>query len=137
LSPKSARRYSRRAPSVESEFDGSEVSRPYADEEEEEEDAVTEESDEENIGWGTAEDTLSPSMISDPGTASPLERKWLAAMSEGKGELIARRFELINQYFDGKRTDDEILYRAEISRKQLREVLHHYDEYLQTFLHPA
>lgn len=59
----------------------------------------------------------------------------------------------INQYFDGKRTDDEILYRAEISRKQLREVLHHYEEYvrspcyrtstrpnfaqLQTFLHPA
>lgn len=66
----------------------------------------------------------------------------------------------INQYFDGKKTDDEILFRAEISRKQLREVLHHYDEYvcilfsplprdtnlknslfsvekLQTFLHPS
>lgn len=37
----------------------------------------------------------------------------------------------INQYFDGKRTDDEILYRAEISRKQLREVLHHYEEYVR------
>ena len=36
----------------------------------------------------------------------------------------------LNEYFDGKRTDDEILYRAEISRKQLREVLHHYDEYV-------
>ena len=36
----------------------------------------------------------------------------------------------LNQYFDGKRTDDEILYRAEISRKQLREVLHYYDEYV-------
>lgn len=36
----------------------------------------------------------------------------------------------INQYFDGKRTDDEILYRAEMSRKELREVLHHYDEYV-------
>lgn len=36
----------------------------------------------------------------------------------------------INQYFDGKSTDDEILYRAEISRKQLREVLHHYEEYV-------
>ena len=49
-------------------------------------------------------------------------------------------------------TDDEILYRAEITRKQLREVLHVYEEYvssvqhaqritlivfqLQTFLHP-
>ncbi|KAF9223540.1 hypothetical protein BS17DRAFT_782072 [Gyrodon lividus] len=138
LSPRSARRYSRRIPSVESELgDGSVASRSYADDEDEDENAVTEESDEENVGWGTAEDTLSPSMISDPGTASPLERKWLAAMSEGKDEHIARRFEIINLYFDGKRTDDEILYRAEISRKQLREVLHHYDEYLQTFLHPA
>lgn len=36
----------------------------------------------------------------------------------------------INQYFDGKRTDDEILYRAEINRKQLREVLRNYEEYV-------
>jgi hypothetical protein len=36
----------------------------------------------------------------------------------------------INQYFDGNKTDDEILFRAEISRKQLREVLHQYDEYV-------
>ena len=40
--------------------------------------------------------------------------------------LLAR----INQHFDGKRSDDEILYRAEITRKQLREVLHHYTEYV-------
>jgi len=122
-------------PSVESEL-GSSAAGSYLDTQKDDED-VTEESDEDNVGWGTAEDTVSPSMISDPGTASPLERRWLAAMSEGKDEHIARRFELINQYFDGKRTDDEILYRAEISRKQLREVLHHYEEYLQTFLHPA
>ncbi|KAG9315080.1 nitrogen permease regulator of amino acid transport activity 3-domain-containing protein [Chiua virens] len=135
FSPKSARRYTRRMPSVESEL-ASEVAGSYVEKARDDED-VTEESDEDNIGWGTAEDTVSPSMISDPGTASPLERKWLAVMSEGKDECIAKRFELINQYFDGKRTDDEILYRAEISRKQLREVLHHYEEYLQTFLHPA
>jgi len=36
----------------------------------------------------------------------------------------------INQYFDGKCTDEEILFRAEISRRQLREVLHVYDEYV-------
>ena len=40
----------------------------------------------------------------------------------------------IHQYFDGKCTDDEILYHADISRKQLREVLHHYDEYVSLFL---
>ena len=38
----------------------------------------------------------------------------------------------INQYFDGKMTDDEILYRAEIARKQLREVLHVYEEYVSS-----
>ncbi|KAH9856642.1 nitrogen permease regulator of amino acid transport activity 3-domain-containing protein [Lenzites betulinus] len=78
-----------------------------------------------------------PSMISDPARATPLERRWLAAMCEGKDPHIAARFERIHQYFDGKCSDDEILYRAEISRKQLREVLHQYDEYLQTFLHPS
>ena len=36
----------------------------------------------------------------------------------------------INQYFDGKRSDDEILYTAEISRKQLRQILHQYEEYV-------
>ncbi|EPQ52757.1 hypothetical protein GLOTRDRAFT_79921 [Gloeophyllum trabeum ATCC 11539] len=78
-----------------------------------------------------------PSLIDDPGTARPIERCWLAAMGEGKDYTVRRRFEQINQYFDGKKTDDEILFRADISRKQLREVLHHYDEYLQTFLHPS
>ncbi|KAF8640295.1 hypothetical protein AX16_010190 [Volvariella volvacea WC 439] len=103
------------------------------DDEEDDED----DDDEDDIGWNTAEDHLWPSIIPDPGRATPLQRRWLSAMSEKKPAHIARRFELINQYFDGKKTDDEILYRAEISRKHLREVLHHYDEYLQTFLHPS
>lgn len=91
------------------------------------------------------------SMITDPARASRLERRWLTAMSEGKDPYIAARFERcahgmlglvrllitlhmsrINQYFDGKCTDDEILYRADISRKDLREVLHHYEEYVST-----
>ena len=95
LSPRSARRYSRRIPSVESEL-GSEGIGSYGDKDDgdDDDDDDTEESDEDNVGWGTAEDTVTPSMISDPGTASPLERRWLAAMSEGKDEHIARRFEL-------------------------------------------
>ena len=36
----------------------------------------------------------------------------------------------LNQYFNGKCTDDEILYKADISRKHLREVLHYYNEYV-------
>lgn len=36
----------------------------------------------------------------------------------------------INQYFDGKRSDDEIMYLADITRKQLREVLQQYEEFV-------
>jgi hypothetical protein len=88
------------------------------------------------------------SILADPGRATAAQRRWLQAMSEGKDELVTRRFDQfvtqhvytgdwtdgvvhrINQYFDGKCTDDEILFRAEISRRQLREVLHVYDEYV-------
>ncbi|KAJ2935459.1 hypothetical protein H1R20_g1635, partial [Candolleomyces eurysporus] len=90
--------------------------------------------DEVGIGGG---DRFAPSMINDPGRATPRERRWLTAMSDGQEPGIAKRFEQISQYFDGKRSDDEILYRAGIRRRQLREVLHLYEPYLQTFLHPS
>lgn len=38
-------------------------------------------------------DEARPSMIADPARATPLERQWLAAMSEGKDPSIARRFQ--------------------------------------------
>jgi len=44
--------------------------------------------------WDTTEDPLSPSIIYDPGKATPMQRRWLAAMSEGKNPDIAKRFEL-------------------------------------------
>jgi hypothetical protein len=91
------------------------------------------------------------SILADPGRATAVQRRWLQAMSDGKDELVTRRFDQfvthrliienidravhrINQYFDGKCTDDEILFRAEISRRQLREVLHVYDEYVSVRL---
>jgi hypothetical protein len=92
------------------------------------------------------EEDSQPSIIPDPARADIVQRQWLQMMSEGKEDAIVRRFDQyvlrpcvvdnsdrvcrINRYFDGKCTDDEILFRAEISRKQLREVLHHYDEYV-------
>jgi nitrogen permease regulator 3-like protein len=95
------------------------------------------------------DDDNETSILMDPGRATSLQRRWLQGMSEGKDELVARRFDQyvarciwirglglmeivhrINQYFDGKCTDDEILFRAEISKRQLREVLHLYDEYV-------
>lgn len=96
MSPKTARRYSRRLGSVDSRNSrASDVSGSLLlDDVEDVFEESEEDSGEENVGWGSLEDTLEPSMISDPGTASPLERKWLAAMSEGKDEYIARRFAL-------------------------------------------
>ena len=156
LSPKSARRFARSRDSDRSGIsaldfrgaDENEVDTP------ESEGDSNSELDEEDSGWDTTEDHVGPSMIDDPGKATPMQRRWLSAMSEGKAFAIARRFEKyirsfkfrpigsdcyvlirINQYFDGKKSDDEILYRAEISRKQLREVLRHYDEYVGIFLH--
>ncbi|KIY73207.1 hypothetical protein CYLTODRAFT_342484 [Cylindrobasidium torrendii FP15055 ss-10] len=87
-------------------------------------------------GWDTNEDDPMYSIIPDPGRANKRQTRWLIAMSDGKEKHIVDRFNQILQYFDGKHTDDEILFKAEIPRKGLRQILHHYDEYLQTFLHP-
>ena len=108
------------------------------------------ESDMSGSSWDAEDDHRSSSIISDPARATSMQRRWLSAMSEGKDFYVAKQFEQwvtpsylfmkivnadgsrINQYFDGKHSDDEILYRAEISRKQLREVLHHYAEYVSS-----
>ncbi|KAJ6607399.1 nitrogen permease regulator of amino acid transport activity 3-domain-containing protein [Mycena sp. CBHHK59/15] len=130
LSPKSARRYSR-----QSSVSGSRNSRlSELILQEDSGDSDNKRRDEEETPESQDEDDEScdenePSMINDPGRATTLQRRWLSAMSEGKDPHIARRFEQINQYFDGKKTDDEILYRAEMSRRELREVLHHYEEH--------
>ena len=52
------------------------------------------ETDEDGLGWDTAEGHHLPSMISDPARATPLQRRWLSAMSEGKDPHVARRFQL-------------------------------------------
>ncbi|KAJ7274544.1 nitrogen permease regulator of amino acid transport activity 3-domain-containing protein [Mycena haematopus] len=138
LSPKSARRYTRDA-----SVGGSRNSRlselilhdDSDSEDRRREESETPESQEELDNHGGEDDEAS--MINDPGRATTLQRRWLSAMSDGKDPALVRRFEQISQYFDGRRSDDEILYRAEISRRELREILHHYDEYLQTFLHPS
>lgn len=141
LSPKSARKHLRRIPSNGSR--GSEMSELVIKEYDEQflgvEDSATYElpTEEDSSGSETSDEHIVSSIIDDPGRATPLERRWLSAMSDGKEPHIAKRFEQINQYFDGKKSDDEILYLAGISRKQLRELLHHYEEYLQTFLHPS
>jgi len=132
LSPKNARRSTRRLSSHSSLSTRTSdlVESLIVEDEDDEEDRSSDQD-------GEPADDAIPSMIGDPGRATPKERRLLTAMSDGKDPFIVKRFELINQYFDGKCTDDEILFKADISRKQLREVLHHYEEYLQTFLHPS
>lgn len=84
------------------------------------------------------DDAFAASIIKDPGRATPKERRWLNAMSDNITDLaIVKRFDQINQYFDGKTSGDEILYRAEIDRQQLRVILGNYAQYLQIFLHPS
>lgn len=129
--------------------EGLELDEEIDDEEEdsaEEAEAASRREEEED---GEEDDDNETSILADPGRATAVQRRWLQAMSEGKDELVARRFDQfvthrfdtgdlglmitvhrINQYFDGRCTDDEILFRAEISRRQLREVLHVYDEYV-------
>lgn len=90
LSPKSARKHSRRLPSVSSRPSRHST---FAFEEdsdyESDGDEKGNDSEEVDVGWGSKEDTI----ISDPGRATPLQRKWLSAMSENKEEDIANRFE--------------------------------------------
>lgn len=52
------------------------------------------EPDEDDSGWDTTEDHVGQSMINDPGKATPMQRQWLSAMSEGIEPAIAKRFEL-------------------------------------------
>jgi len=113
FSPKSARKYSRRFRSnsgdsnlsdlvlkesdgeqsegeedVEGDGDGSDDEDDDGEEEEWEE-----EEEDEHMHWDNRENYLLPTMIHDPGRATPLQRRWLSAMSEGKDASVARRFE--------------------------------------------
>ncbi|KAG8892911.1 hypothetical protein FRC01_013885, partial [Tulasnella sp. 417] len=111
--------------------------RPYSgdsseSEEEESESSSELESDSELEGAGE----LEASIIANPARATATERRWLEAMMEGKDEDTRRMFEKLYVYFDGKKTTDEILFRTDLRRNKLREVLLQFDEYLQTLLHP-
>ncbi|KAG9049382.1 hypothetical protein FS837_010436 [Tulasnella sp. UAMH 9824] len=110
--------------------------RPYGGDssgsEEESESSSELESDSELDGAGELEESI----IANPARATATERRWLEAMTEGKDEEVRRLFEKLYVYFDGKKTTDEILFRTDVKRTQLRWVLLHFDEYIQTLLHP-
>jgi hypothetical protein len=45
------------------------------------------------VEWGEADDDLTPSLIPDPGRATPLERRWLQAMCVGISGPVVQLFE--------------------------------------------
>ena len=98
LSPHRARRHSTRHGSKNSgKSDLSELVIKESDGDDDSSRRLTDEdpeTDEDGLGWDVADDHLFPSMINDPGRATPLQRRWLLAMSEGKEPHIARRFQL-------------------------------------------
>lgn len=64
------------------------------EEEDDEEDEEEEESSDEREEYEEADEYgLTDSIISDPVSATPLQRRWLSAMSEDKPTFIAARFE--------------------------------------------
>jgi hypothetical protein len=95
LSPKTARRFARSKDSDRSGISALDFRGADETEEDRPESEVdsNSEPDEEDSGWDTTEDHVGPSMIDDPGKATPMQRRWLCAMSEGKAFAIARRFE--------------------------------------------
>lgn len=102
FSPKTAHRISRRVSSIDSEKSGISELDFYAAEKQQFHqpqhqstltDSSNSEIDEDDSGWDTTEDHLWPSVITDPGKATPMQRRWLSAMSEGKDPVIAKRFE--------------------------------------------
>ncbi|KIJ51462.1 hypothetical protein M422DRAFT_244625 [Sphaerobolus stellatus SS14] len=106
------------------------------EEEDEEEDVEEVDESESESDPDDPEDLKVASLISNPERATRKERRWLRGMAYGKNPAVSKRFEKIYRFFDGKTTGDEILYKASISRKELREVLHQFEEHITTFLHP-
>jgi hypothetical protein len=101
-SPKNARKYTRRLSSTESrreltalEFDsrrrGKLRDQVFFDDEDEDGGSSLDGAD---SGWESSEDSPAATVIDDPGRATPLQRRWLSAMSEGKEPQIAKRFAL-------------------------------------------
>lgn len=93
LSPKAARRFARSKDSGRSSISELEFSGGVAMDKVGSEVESNSEPDEEDSGWDTTEDHVGPSIINDPGKATPMQRRWLSAMSEGKEPVVARRFE--------------------------------------------
>lgn len=76
------------------------------------------------------------SIIPEPNRATGDENEWIAAMVEGKEAWQTERMYKLLPFLNGKHTVDEIVYRLEWRRKDLRAVLAAFREDILTFVHP-
>jgi len=73
--------------------EGIELDEEIDDEEAESADEADAQSRREEDDDGEEDDDNETSILADPGRATAVQRRWLQAMSEGKDELVARRFD--------------------------------------------
>ncbi|KDN52131.1 hypothetical protein K437DRAFT_266834 [Tilletiaria anomala UBC 951] len=93
--------------------------------------AVEDDSDDE---WVSA--STEATLIGEPSRASRQENEWIAVMAEDKEPWLSQRFNRLLPYLNGKHTLDEIAYREEMRRRELKIVLEAFRADIITFLHP-
>ncbi|KAJ3300685.1 Nitrogen permease regulator 3 [Borealophlyctis nickersoniae] len=77
-----------------------------------------------------------PIIVPDPEQASDLEREWIAMVANTQPQPVASLFLRLVRYFAGKLHVEEIVFRENITRKDLKTILSRYREFLITTLYP-
>ncbi|WWC72973.1 uncharacterized protein I206_106937 [Kwoniella pini CBS 10737] len=76
------------------------------------------------------------SFIFKPSRAQKDEARWLRVIRECGDEVLASKFDLVVQYFDGMTTFEEISYRTGLPKRELEKLVYLYKEDIITFIHP-
>ncbi|PWN39446.1 hypothetical protein IE81DRAFT_326548 [Ceraceosorus guamensis] len=78
-----------------------------------------------------------PSIIPEPGRASAEENEWIESMlNRQQEEWIVEWFRKLLPYMNGRHTIDEIVYREEMRRRELKAVLAAFKDEMIHFVHP-
>lgn len=75
------------------------------------------------------------SIISDPATATSLERKWIDKITEDKPRHMVSIFYKLVRYFDGKTALEDAVRLESISRTELKTVLSTFEDHLLLIRH--
>ncbi|KAL8276331.1 hypothetical protein RQP46_011256 [Phenoliferia psychrophenolica] len=92
-----------------------------------------------SMHWGdrtTDEDNKGPSIILEPGRPTAVESKWLLEICREKDKSVVEKFDRMVRMLNGAYHLDEIRYRANLSRKDLKTVLTAFSDHLIVFTHP-